>query len=260
MQEHHIEIKYQKDTDSYTILLGVTSLDFLRRQAERDEVRKLEGEFLAKALVMAGQGNIRWVSRMKNQLPNDGPDGEPAIVRFSAAGVLFKEEHAQNGLYHDSIHGDPAQKEFDPATGVLLCVTRCKDGVINDGAKGEPAFEQYSRGRLIETRRYQNGIVNDSPAGEAAEMLYASGGEVYHIRHKNGKRNDGPNGEPAWQVFDRDGNLLGAERYKDGKKTGALADEEFKAYSGELTRRKVETVHAAWGDRLKVAPPAVAAR
>jgi hypothetical protein len=254
MSEYTIEIKCQKGNDAYSIMLGAISLNFFEEQARRPEITMLEGEALANALVTAAKGKVRWVGRLKNQVYNDGPGGEPAIQEFNEAGILTKEQHVKDGKLHDSVNGKPAQQEFDRETGQLLCSTRCKDGVICDGDKGEPAIVQYARGELYKTQRYRNGTINDGPNGEPAEMLYSSAGDVYCIRHKDGKRNDGSNGEPAYEIFDCNGNLSWAERYANGIKRGALAAGEFLSYSEALTRKKMAALQTTWGSRLSVKP------
>lgn len=106
-------------------------------------LRDKQGEELVRALLTHAD-SIYKVERFKNGLPNDGPNGEPALIEF----------------------GDNGR----------LTIKLYKDGKLNDGPNGEPAVQelallqkgnQASGFRPIEgTKSYQDGVEMPLREGE----------------------------------------------------------------------------------------------
>ena len=64
--------------------------------------------------------------------------------------------------------------------------------------------------------RYRDGKLNDGPNGEPAFERTSADGTHYVMRYRDGKRNDGPNGEPACDRTSADGDHC-VQRYRDGE-------------------------------------------
>lgn len=147
----HVYIDYKAAGADYTARLYVTNTDFLLDATKTPGVTEKEGEELISALIQHARGDdLRGITRLKNNIFNDGPNGEPAEVEFHETGELKKREHRNNGL-------------------------------IQDPADGRAAIQfYYTNGKPSHLMHYQNGKQNDTAAGDPAFMVFNESGVLRH--------------------------------------------------------------------------------
>jgi len=198
----------------------------------------------------------------------DGTNGEPAFQRFDAKGEIVQYAYYTNGRHQDGILGHPSATLIFEEKGKRIKRTeRFRDGLLNDGAKGEPASERYEDGELAFSTRYKNGmrhngangepacrgiykngvtsfityceeeILKNGPNGEPSAQFFYDNGNLSRIEYyENGALSDGPNGVPASQKFDEQGNLISAENYKNGVFKYQYTDRDIELRGEELVQ------------------------
>ena len=142
-----------------------------------------------------------------------------------------------------------------------------KNDKLNDGPKGEAAYQSFAEGHLfhalhcidgertlaqdfnekaqaIYTVRFKDDYQNTGPKGEPAAQIYEDGQLIYAEYKTKGKLNDGPKGEPARQWFEK-GQLVRAARYDQGELVGELSADEINAYLQSQKKPEPKTAPVA---------------
>ena len=253
MSEHAIRIEYQHDGRPFHITLFGAPLEFFVQASQKPEIKSLEGEKLAEALVAAAGGRVAIVTRSTDGVLNDGPLGEPAWQEFYyKKGGVRMEMHMKDGKSNDGRNGTPASHCYTES-GHCHRTTRWKDGVINDGPNNEPADQLFNaQGQLTQSTRYRNNLVQDGPGGEPAYEEFEGGDRVKAGYYTLGKHNDGPNGEPALQEFKEGFGLHAAWRYKDGVPQGGVPRKEIDAFNAAADDKRIEAISTAFGAKMAV--------
>lgn len=124
--------------------------------------------------------------------------------------------------------------------GSISMIGRSKNGRLNDGPNGEPAwFEFHENGVLNSTVRFKDGAQQDSAKGDPALMTFNYLGQLVRVEHyRDGQLHDGINGEPACQGLDGEGNIYRATRCENGKITKILNEQEMEEYQRQRAAPK----------------------
>ncbi len=233
-----VNIDYSKDGSAYRIMLDVRSLDIIAAAAQQDSIKNLEGEALAAALLKFARGGVMRISRFKDNIRNDGPDGEPAMQRYNAEGKVEATLHMQADVLHDSIKGAAALQEMRFG---MLFRQHYKNGQLHNGAKGEAAtYGPDAKGEHIHERYYENGVLQDVDGTPALRVYTRDKLLILTQRYTAGVMTDGAHGEPAFVRYTADGKRLQlVQHYKNGKlhdgDDGSPAKVKYSAETGRIT-------------------------
>lgn len=140
--------------------------------------------------------------------------------------------------------------------GNVSAVWRTKDDKRNDGAGGEPQYQEYDKnGTLRRAERFKDDRKNNGADGAPALVLYYANGkpsDVYY--YTAGDMNDGPLGQPGYQSFDAGGLLKAASRYKDHQMTHEFTLQELRKYQPPEVVMQKQQVLNAFGSKIKLHP------
>ena len=145
------EITYGYAPNDYKVFLTAKNLDVFQQASENTEVRNKKGEDFVSALVK--MGGILRIDRFRDNRPNDGLRGEPAVQIFNESGTQ-------------------------------ICVMRYRDDRLQDGANSAPAFQAFSdKGTILRTSHYKHGVRNDADNGEAGLLRFNENGKLIWAAH-----------------------------------------------------------------------------
>lgn len=105
--------KVQIDCDGYSVVMESKNLRAFADSSKQDHIRTLTGEDLVQAFLNHAKGKISEVRRLKDDVPNDGPNGEWAIEEFNDAGGYVAVHHKINGKATAN-GGQPGSFYFNP--------------------------------------------------------------------------------------------------------------------------------------------------
>lgn len=135
-------------------------------------------------------------------------------------------------------------------------VWRTKDSKRNDGAGGEPQYQEYDEnGTLRRAERFSDDRKNNGRDGAPALVLYYANGkpsDVYY--YTAGDMNDGPLGQPGYQAFDAGGLLKAASRYKDHHKTHDFTLQELRNYQPSEVVLQKQQILNTFASKIKLHP------
>jgi antitoxin component YwqK of YwqJK toxin-antitoxin module len=252
-----IEIDGGKDASAYKIIVTGKDVDVFIRASQLPEIKGKSGEDIVNFLLKAAKGEITQVTRLKDDVRQDGPNGEPAVECFNMHGQLARVARYKAGVLNDGAKGEAAVKNFYPSDSLvprLWTILRYKDGKLNDSPDGQPANLQYTEEGVLDTSvRYRNGLRNDGPNGEPAVRISTSAGRLLRTeRYKDGHLNDGRNGEPAVQHFDESGTLVRATRFKMNTLVKMLSPTEVADHLTSVKEAEADAAITAANPAMKV--------
>lgn len=158
-------------------------------------------------------GLIRTLQHLQNGKKNDW-EGEAAVQVFDDQGRLTEKIHYAGDRPTDTAT-EPAFQQFDGETGRLMAKYHYVGGKLNDTT--EPAvMMEYIEGRVT-WKRYRDGVRNDGVNDEPATESYVDGSLTLREHYRDGVRNDGLNGEPGYQFFNKKGQLIRSEHWKNNE-------------------------------------------
>lgn len=182
-----LEVTYIVGRDSYKAVFSAKSGDVFIQAALQPEILSKAGEDLVAAISAFGKGKISRIDRYKNDLRNNGVNGEPAVEEFHENGNLMWQSLFTNGAATDAPDGTPCVRHYHE-NGSIASIQHYKNNQRNDGPQNDPAHRVYNQAGIL----------------------------VSQIHLKNGKPHDGADGEYAIQNFSKSGKLVYAASFKDG--------------------------------------------
>lgn len=152
-----VEITVPDGSGSYVVAMTVKDARFFEYAAGKPDIVSKDGEELVYALMDASQGDITSIERRKRGHMNDGVNGEAAQVLYHPDGKIRLARRFKHGKLDDGAT-DPAIMEFNQR-GLLIAVRHYRDDLLNDPAKGNPAFIDFNdSGERIYYGFYKNGV------------------------------------------------------------------------------------------------------
>lgn len=165
---------------------------------------------------------------------------EGGILRTSTSpdGYVRQTRYNAEGEIHDGNDGSPAMTGKYP-DGRQAYFAHRQNGMLGNNSNGVGSVTWREDGSLSEIRRYRAGVLQDGAKNEPALTRYDDGGRpVYTERWMAGALHNGLNGEPAkeWLSYDEQGkqSTVKEEHFYLGVQTTKEAWASFKPAETEL--------------------------
>ena len=124
MAEQKVIIEYRMGDNIFRIVITANSLDVLEKAAQDEKIKNLpKGEPLVSGILALAKGSVSTVSRYKNYLRHNGPDGEAAVQKFNEKGQLILQAYYTKGRLCNNSRGQPSMQKFDNSGKLVYAVS-----------------------------------------------------------------------------------------------------------------------------------------